>query len=70
MSSTSLGYVDETTAHIPCATCKEYVDCRVRVVFLPGEPGEVRSATSVDDAPLVDHILMAHGPADPVAHLS
>jgi hypothetical protein len=65
MTSTSLGYVDETTAHIPCPTCKQYVDCRVNVTFLPGESGEVRSATTVDDGPLVNHVFRAHGPPDP-----
>ena len=65
MSSTSLGYVDATTAHIPCPRCARYVDCPVSVTFLPGRRGEVRSATVVDDRPLVEHLLLVHGPADP-----
>ncbi|WP_375425479.1 hypothetical protein [uncultured Friedmanniella sp.] len=63
MSATSLGYVEPTTAHLPCPHCAEYVDCPVTVVFLPADLGQVRSVTSVDDGPLWDHVAFEHGVA-------
>jgi hypothetical protein len=61
VSATSLGYVDPTIGHIPCELCKRYVECSVTTVFLPGEPGEVRSVTTIDQGPMWDHALYEHG---------
>jgi hypothetical protein len=61
VTATSLGYVDPTLGHIPCHVCKQYIECPVTTTFLPGEPGQVRSVTSVDQGPLWDHAMFEHG---------
>ena len=65
MSARSLGYVDETTGHIPGPERKEYISCPLAVTFLPGLPSQVRSASANDTSPLWDHYRGEHGPQDP-----